>query len=887
MSPEPIWRRYARFFRPDTRADLDDEMQFHVEERGRELMAGGLDQETALAQARKEFGNAARAREECEAIRDAERIRVRRTGRLADLGQDIRYAVRSAARRPGHALLVTLTLALGLGATTAILSVVNGVLLRPLPYADPSRLALIHEFSPRGEDHNPVSVGNYFDWKEKARSFSMMGAHYQPYAVSLTGSGEPWRLMVLDATPSVIGLLGVAPALGRMFSETDGSADERVLLISHALWRNQFGGDSAILSRRLVLDGRPWTILGVMPAGFGYPDASVQAWRMQSEGNLNREERRSHNLVVIARLKDGIALPAARVEMDAIATQLGAEYPQFMQGWKTNVVGLHDDLVAPVRPLIVVLLAGSALLLLVACGNATNLLLTRALARAREMAVRAALGAGAVRIARQLLVESLLLATMAAAAGAGVALLALRALVGLAPSDLPRLESIRLDPAVLGASAVIALLTTLAVGLAPATRLARVDLQGALRATTTRGDRHGRMRSGLVVMEVAVSLVMLIGAGLLARSFQRLSQVDYGFEPRDLLAVNLNLPRSRYADAPAQYAFFERLQGQLATLPGVRSATGTSEPPAYDHGMTMSFAIEGRTSPNPSGRFDPVNLHMVMPGYFSTTGVPLLRGRVFDERDRAGAPLVVIVNQSLARKLWGADDPIGARIAFRLPPEGEWLEVVGVVGDARMESSHAQPEPMLYHPWLQKTWPWLTWQTAVMRLSPGTDVSLAIAAVRRVVTELDPELAIDRISTTEELYAEGQARRRLAAVLLAGFAAAALALGVIGLYGVMSTAVAERQQEIGVRMALGAGRPAVLGMVLSQAAKLIVAGVVIGGIVAATSTKVLSALLYETSPLDVVTFAGVALLLSVAGIGAALVPARRATAIDPMTAIRE
>ncbi|HKP29924.1 MAG TPA: FtsX-like permease family protein, partial [Gemmatimonadales bacterium] len=449
------------------------------------------------------------------------------------------------------------------------------------------------------------------------------------------------------------------------------------------------------------------------------------------------------------------------------------------------------------------------------------------------------------------------------------------------------LEEIRLDPLVLGWSAVIAVLTTLIVGLVPAVRMAQVNLQGALRSASSRGDRHGRLRDGLVIMEVAASLVMLVGAGLLARSFQQLSRVDYGFEPRGLLTVSISLPQSRYPEAPAQYAFVERLQERLGSIPGALGATGTSEPPAYDHGMTMSFAIEGKTSPNPSGRFDPVETHMVMPRYFSTLGVPLMRGRVFDERDRAGAPPVVIVNQALARKLWGAEDPIGSRIAFRAPPEGEWLEVVGVVGDARMEGSATAPAPMLYHPWLQKTWGWLNWQTAIIRLPPDADMSTAMAAARTVIAELDPELAIDRLATAEELYRDGQARRRLAAVLLAGFAAAALALGIIGLYGVMSTAVAERQQEIGVRMALGAGRSTVLGMVLSQAARMIAAGVAVGLVVAAGSTKVLSALLYETSPLDPVTFVSVALMLSVAGLGAALIPARKATAIDPMTAIRE
>jgi len=886
MSSEPIWRRYARLLRPDARADIDDELEFHIGERARELVAGGLDREAASARARAEFGNVARAREECRTIREEDVTRTTRARRLADLGQDIRYAIRSAVRHPAHAVLVTVTLALGLGATTAILSVVNGVLLRPLPYAAPGRLARIHEWSPQGDDHNPVSVGNYLDWKARATSFAVMGAHYHAYPVTFTGSGDPSRLVVVDATPSVLAVLGANPRIGRLFTEQDAPGDQRVLVISDALWRGRFGADSAILSRRLVLDGQPWTILGVMPPEFTYPDATVTMWRLQSESVFTRENRRSHNLQVVARLRDGATFTQAKAEMDVIATALGLEYPQFMADWRVNVAPMHADIVAPVRPLIVVLLAGAALLLVVACGNAGNLLLTRALARSREIAVRGALGAGGFRLVRQLLVESLLLALMAAAAGAGVAAVALRALVALAPADLPRLDQVRLDPIVLAWSVLIAALSTIVVGLAPAIRLARVDLQSTLRAAHSRGERHGRLRSALVIMEVAASLVMLIGAGLLARSFDRLRRVDYGFEPRGLLAVSLSLPRSRYPDAPAQFEFYRRLQERLGSFPGVRVATGTSDAPANPTPMTFSFAIQGREAPNPSGRFDPVPLHAVMPGYFATLGVPLIRGRLFDTRDRTGAAPVAIVNQALARLFWGADDPVGGRIAFS-GPDGPWLEVVGVVGDTRIAGADAEPPPVIYVPYLQKTWPWLNWQTALLRLPPDADLAATAVSIRRVLTELDPDLAISRLAPVEALYAEGQARRRLAAVLLGGFAGAALLLGVIGLYGVMSTVVAERQQEIGVRMALGAGRAVVLGMVLAQAAGLVLAGVAVGALVAAASTKVLTALLYETSPLDPLTFGAVALLLVLAGLGAALIPARRATAIDPVSAIRE
>jgi len=886
MTRDPIWRRYARFFRPDPRADIDDEMRFHVEERARELVSQGIDGETAARRAREEFGNAARARAECEEIRATEIARTTRARAWTDLGRDIRYAVRSIARRPAHSVLVTITLALGLGATTAILSVVNGVLLRPLPYPAPERLAWIHEWSPKGDDHNPVSIGNYLDWKARARSFEAIGAQFQPYPVTLTGSGEPARLVVADETATALAVLGVRPQVGRLYTEADESADRRVLVISYPLWQARFGADSGILSQRLMLDGQPWTIVGVMPEGFAYPDATVSLWRLQSESGFSRDDRRSHTLVVVGRLREGVTFAQAQAEMNTIATQLGVEYPQFMRDWRVHVAPMHADIVAPVRPLIVILLAGAGLLLVVACGNAGNLLLTRALARSREIAVRGALGAGGFRIVRQLLVESLVLAMLAAMAGVGVAFMALRALLALAPEDLPRLEQIRLDPVVLGWTLLIAIASTVLVGLAPALRLARVDLQSALRTAHSSGERHGRLRGGLVIMEVAASLVMLVGAGLLVRSFERLRQVDYGFEPRGLLAVSLNLPHGRYPDSPSQFEFYRRLQERLGGFPGVIAATGSSMPPGYGHPMTFSFAIQGKVSPNPSGRFEPVPLNAVMPGYFATMGIPLLRGRVIDARDRADAPAVAMVNQALARLLWGGEDPVGSRIAFA-GPEGPWLEVVGVVGDTRMQAADEDPRPILFTPFLQKTWPWLSWQTALLRLPAGADPVAAAVSVRRALTELDPDLAIQQLATAEELYAEGQARRRLAAVLLGGFATTALVLGVIGLYGVMSTAVAERQREIGVRMALGAGRPGVLGMVLAQAAQLVVAGVVVGAVAAAATTKLLVSMLYETSPVDPVTFVAVALLLVVAGLGAALIPARRATAIDPVSAIRE
>ena len=888
MSREPIWRRYARFLRPDLRADLDEEMRFHIEERARELATQGLDRETAARRAREEFGNAAAARAECETIHATETTRVSRARAWTDLGRDVRYALRSLARRPAHAALVTITLALGLGATTAILSVVNGVLLRPLPYDDPSRLAWVHEWSPRGDDHNPVSIGNYFDWKARARSFVVMGALLPP--VRRDPDGKRRARATRHGGRDAFGAVGPGRAPRHRAALHRRPMPPATRAFSSSATRS---GGRASEPTRAFSPGAWCSTDSRGPSSASCPKASripMQASRCGgsvNESALNAAERRSHNLAVVARLRNGVTFTQAQAEMDAIATQLGVEYPQFMKDWRVNVTAMHADIVAPVRSLIVILLAGAALLLVVACGNAGNLLLTRALARSREIAVRGALGAGGFRIVRQLLVESLVLAGLATIAGVGVAVVALRALLALAPPDLPRLEEIRLDPMVLGASVLIAIVSTLLVGLAPALRLARVDLQGALRAAHSGGDRHGRLRGALVIVEVAASLVMLVGAGLLVRSFDRLRQVDLGFEPKGLLAASLSLPRSRYPDAPAQYQFYERLQERLGSFPGVTAASGSSEPPAYTHPTTFSFAIQGKVAPNPSGRFDPVPLHAVMPGYFSTLGIPLLRGRVIDARDRADAPAVAMVNQALANQLWGAEDPVGAHIAFA-GPEGPWLEVIGVVGDTRMEAADQEPRPTLYTPWLQKTWRWLSWQTALVRLPAGADPAETIGehtarAHRARPRPRDPQARDGRRAVrgrTGAAAAGGGAARWIRRHRARPRRHRPLRGHV---HRGRGAAAGDRRPHGSRRWARRRAcawccpRPGDSSSPALWSARWSPSG----------STKLLSAMLYETSPVDPVTFIAVAVLLAVAGLGAALVPARRATAIDPVTAIRD
>ncbi len=887
MARDPAWRRYLRFFGPDAGADLDDEMTFHLEMMVREYERQGLSPAEARARASREFGDIRRAKALCARIDRREQRQRRRGAWLGGLAGDTRFGWRVLRRSPGFSLLAILTLAVGLGATVAMFSVVNGVLLRPLAFQEPDRLVRLWEVAPDGDDRNVVSEGNYLDWRARATSFTAIGAHSQAYTVALTSDGEPTNVLLTGLTPAAVQLLGVKPLLGRLFTREDAERGDREVLLSFGLWRDRYGADPNIVGRTLTIEDRSHTVVGVMGPDFVFPSSGVDLWRLVPDGQLDPTSRRSHNWEVVGRLKSGVAIEQARSELHTIAATLAKEYPADMKGWSATVVPLQSDLVAGVRPLLLVLLAGVALVLLIACANVANLLLARGLVREREVAVRGALGAGRGRLVRQLLVEGAMLAVAAGLAGLGLAAGLLRLLLRLAPADLPRTEAIHLDPVVLGFAGAITLASTLLFGLVPAFRLSATSPQATLRAGGDRsgGTGHARLRSVLLVGEVALSLVLLIGAGLLVRSFVRLQQIDYGFRTADLLVVPMSLPRARYPDGAAQRDFYERALRRVAAVPGVERVGSTSQTPAVGGTMTYSFAIEGRESPNPSGRFDPVPLEAVMPGYFGTLGIPVERGRAFDPRDRADAPPVAIVNRTLARRLWNGADPVGRRIQFR---EGEpWIEVVGVVGDARMLAADVAPTPIVYLPYPQKTWDWLSWQTLLIRTRAAADPKTLIGPIRRAITELDPRLPIDLIGTADELYAQSMARRRFATVLLATFAGVALLLGVVGLYGVLAQAVAQRRQELAIRMALGAGRGRVVRLVLRQALALTAVGLALGALAALGLSRLLASLLYEISPFDPVTFVVVPALLALVALAAAVLPARRAGQVDPLAAMRE
>ncbi|HUF51398.1 MAG TPA: ABC transporter permease, partial [Longimicrobiales bacterium] len=782
--------------------------------------------------------------------------------------------------------MAVLTLAIGIGATTAIFSLVHAVLLAPLPYADADRIVRVWETSPQGEERNIVSPGNLVDWQSRATSFSVLGAYRYPYGLVLSGEGEAARVLVSEFQPAAMRALGVPPLHGRMLNAGDAAGAGDVVLLSHAFWQQRFGADPGVLERRILLNDVPHTVIGVMPPDFAFPNENVDLWRPIRDASLNPQERRSHNLYVIGRLADDVMVPAAQAEMTAIAGALAAEYPQFMTGYGVNVVPLHADLTADVRPLFVVLLGAVAAVLLTACVNLTNLLLARGVARGREVAIRAALGAGRARIARQLLTESVLLAALGGAASLLLAPLLLRVLVAAAPPEIPLLERAAIDLRMLLFAGALAAGCALLFGFAPTARMLRQDAQATLR-----GSRDGaaggqvRVRSALLVAQVALSVVLLIGAGLFARSFAALQATELGFDPDDVVTMTVDLPESRYGSIPAHTAFYDDLLDRVEALPVVLAAAGTSEPPGTGYQMTFSFSIEGRPAANESGREDPEQLGAVTPGYFAALRQRLVDGRAFDDRDRADGQRVAVISESLARKHWPDGDALGRRIAFQ---EGEtpWIEIIGIVDDARLRSPDIEPVPMLYIPYAQKNWWWMSWLTVVARVRPGTDVAAAQNALRAELLNADPMLPPQQLTTVDEAFRENTARRSFSMVLVGGFGLVALALTIVGLYGLLAYNVAREQHEIGVRMALGAPAAAVIRRVLGRSLVLALAGAAVGVALAIAGSRAVESLLFGISPLDAVAYAGASIGVLALAVLTALVPARRAARVNPLEALR-
>jgi putative ABC transport system permease protein len=804
------------------------------------------------------------------------------------LWQDLRFGVRMLLRSPLTAGLALLTLALGIGANTAIFSVVDGVLRQPLPLPHPERLIRVIDSNPtHGLPRFGSSALNFRDWREQSHSFESLAA-FRSDTYNLSAAGTPETLVGGDVTWDFFRVLGVRPALGRFFRpEEDRPGAARVAVLSQALWRSRFGGERGVLGRRVLLDGLAHTVIGVAPPAAAAVFPQVAVWVPQAADY--QQWRSSRHLQVVGRLRAGTSLARAQAEMSAIAARLERQYPADNLGWGVLLQPLHEVMVERIRPALALLRLAVWAVLLIACANVASLLLARLASREREIAMRSALGAGRGRLARQIVVESVVLFAAGGALGLVLAAWATPALVALYAGAIPRAEAIGVDGRVLAFSLIVTLAAGLLVGQVPAFGLLLgSDRHRALKegGLAMAGSRRGRrLRSVLVLAEVALALTLLVGAGLLLRSFARLQAVDPGFAPRGLLGVALSLPEATYGGnaLPRRVAFQRQALARVRSLPGVTAAATVYPLPFSGRDYLDSFLVEGRPRPSPAD-LPAVAVSAVSPGYFQALRIPLLRGREFGEQDDAAGPPAAVVSRAIAGRFWPGEDPVGRRISFDLKaPAGgvRWWTVVGVVGDVRSQSLGLEPEANIYRCQLQ--WPrWDLWLVARTAGDPG---SLA-APVRRALQAVDPDLPLDRIHTLPELVDRSLAERRVRTLLLSLFGGLALILAAVGIYGLISDSVTQRTHEIGIRVALGAGRAQVLGLVLRQGMGLVGAGLAAGLAGSWLAARLLADQLFEVSAGDPLTFAAMVLVLAAVALAAHWVPAQRATEVAPLEALR-
>ena len=793
--------------------------------------------------------------------------------------QDVRYALRSLRRHPVFAFTAILTLALGIGANTAIFSAVNGVLLRPLPYPEPERLITIwgHHASIGRET---ASLPDFLDWR-KARSFSGMAA-WAGASYTVTGTGEPQVVTGAQVTPNYFRVLGVTLPQGRDFRDEEARGGARVAVLSRGYWERAYGGRSDVIGRRITLSGAPYTIVGVGARGLALPE-EVDIWTpLQTDTTLGR---RNDFLQVIGRLAPGVTPQAADAELTTIARRLEAEYPNSNAGWGVELIGLQERIVGEIRPALLVFMGAVLLVLLIVCANVANLMLARVAAREREVTIRAALGASRRRLMRQLLTESVLLALCGGVLGLGLAVWGVSALRSLNPGTLPRLDEVRLDGGALAFALLLSLGTGLLFGVVPAVRVLGFDLRGGLAegGRALAGARSGaRTRTALVLAEVALASVLLVGAALLLRSFVRLQHVDPGFTTQGILTARVTLPRARYDDPARQAAFADALLERARALPGVTSAAVATSAPVDDGLPYWAIALAGVDQPPPNVVQDAV-VYRTSPDFFRTFGLPLLRGRLFEAADRSESAPVAIVSQSLAQRYWPGRDPIGSRLTFGDPADSTttWMTVVGVVGDVRQEGAVSPAYPQIYVPFTQ-----ISSRSMVVALRTGQDPLALVPSLKQALAGVDPNLALSRVATMQQRLANTLARPRVNALLLAAFAATALILAALGIYGVIAYSVVQRTREMGIRIALGARAEDVLGLVMRQGITPVLIGLAIGLAVAAAGSRVLRSLLYGVAGTDLATYAVVAAFLAAVAVAASYVPARRAARADPMTALR-
>jgi putative ABC transport system permease protein len=871
-----LWRNLSHKARVER--DLDDELASYLELLAGEKMRAGMSPAAARRAARIELGGVEQVKE---------RVRAARIGAFADtLSLDLRYGVRLLARSPGFAAVAVLALALGIGANAAIFSVVYGVLLRPLSYPEAGRLVLVsRHFSRSNFPYGNLCLADYLDWRAGNRAFEDP-AVYERRRFDLTGTSEPEQLGGAAVTAGFFSAFRVRPLLGRAFrAGEDGSAKERLAVLSESLWRRRFGGDPRVLGQAIDLDGNRSTVIGVMPSGFHFPRADSEVWTNLLFDPPTR--RGPFFYRGLARLAPGVDLAQAQAEINAIAGRIELA-DRRISGLTFPMQPLREAMVGDARPALLVLFGAVSLVLLIASVNVANLLLARATAREREMAVRLGLGAGRSRLLRQLLTESGILALAGGAAGIAVAAGGIELLRVWNPGNLPRIEDVRLDAGVLGFTLLVSLLTGVLFGLAPALQSSRADLaeslkQGGRGSSASPGRR--RTRAVLVVSELALSLVLLAGAALLVRSFVRLQQVETGFAvpPARILTMQISASAARYRDNQASIALFERLLERVRQLPGVEAAAVSDSLPPDREGNADTYVIGGRPPLLP-GELNPItSAPTVSDDYFRALGIPLLKGRFFDRRDRLGSPPVAIISVGMARREFAGRDPIGERIKASGPDlnDSPYMEIVGVVGNTRYLGLSSPLDSAYYQPAAQGG----TQKQFLVVRSTAAAASLA-PRLRREVQAVDRDVVVSAVATMEQALSDSVAQPRFRTLLLAAFAAVAVLLAAIGVYGVIAYSVAQRTHEIGMRMALGARRSDVLRLVVGQGAGLALAGIGLGLAGALALTRLLANLLFGISATDPLTFILVPLLLAAVALAASLVPARRATSIDPHAALK-
>lgn len=873
-------RLKALLYRRRLDRDLEEELAFHLAQRADEHHAAGIPPADARSAAHRQFGNSALLKENCRALWTFPS--------LESFGQDLRFGVRMLRKSPSFTVVAVFTLALGIGANTALFSVVHAVLLEPLPFPRPAELMMVWErvhLPNYQSERNTPAPGNFADWKGRNTVFAEMGA-IRERSWNLTDGGEPIRIEGEAVSAGFFEALEVRPFLGRIFaSEEDRPDGPAVAVLSYSLWSQRFGSDPNIVGATIHLDDTPCTVVGVMPPGFHFPDPDDVLWIPMAMTPAQLSNHGSHYLRVVARLRPQVTLAQAQAQMDSIAQQLTAQYPDSNASTGVNVVPLREQMVGEVRPALLILLGAVTLVLLVVCANVASLLLARAAARRREVAIRVALGAGRARLLRQLLTESILLSLLGCALGLLLARWGIHALQAISPPDLPRLGSFGLHVPVLLFSLSVSVLAGLVFGLAPALTALRGDMRAPLANSShgVAGGPQGRLRGFLVVAELALGIVVLAGAGLLLRSFLFLQDIPLGFDSTRVLSFRVILPRARYGKLEKSIAFYQRLLQNLQALPGVGSAAGISFLPLTFSGRTAAISIEGST-PLPSSQLPFADFRMVTTGYFRTLGIPLAVGRDFSWDDTAALP-AVIISQSLARTFWPGRDPIGRRLKLGTAESANpWLTVVGVAGNVHQMDHTTEPRPAIYLSAAQDVGVGDTVRDWALRTS-GDPLTLA-PAVRDAVWSIDPALPVSRVQTMDHVLSSTLAPQQFNLLLLGLFAVLALVLSAVGLYGVTAYFVGQRTREIGLRMALGAGPGVILRMVLRQGGKLVALGIANGLAGALAASRVMSGLLYGIGANDPVTFSAAALLLAVVALVACYLPARRATRVVPIIALR-